>query len=92
MDDGRTLYVGIGLESIHVEDIVVLPLGAETPFVFHPISTTSKEGKSGELPGASKTDSLSSMTYELVGECYIHGLMNGEAFDLGLKEEEFILV
>jgi hypothetical protein len=92
MYDGRTLHVGIGLRTIHVEDIVVLPLGAETPFIFHPISTTSKVGKSGELPRASKTDSSSRMAYELVGDCYIHGLMNGEAFDLGLKEEKFILV
>lgn len=29
----------------------------------------------------------------LVGECYVHGMMNGEVFDLdGVEEEEFVIV
>jgi hypothetical protein len=32
-------------------------------------------------------------TWILVGECYVHGMMNGEVFDLdGVEEEEFIIV
>jgi hypothetical protein len=36
--------------------------------------------------------SAKEIQYELVGECYIHGLMDGEAFMLGLpvKELEFV--
>lgn len=31
--------------------------------------------------------------YMLVGECYVHGMMNGEVFELdGVKEEEFIIL
>ncbi|KAF5262877.1 hypothetical protein BFJ63_vAg479 [Fusarium oxysporum f. sp. narcissi] len=32
-------------------------------------------------------------TWILVGECYVHGMMNGEVFDLdGVEEEEFAIV
>ncbi|CZR35522.1 hypothetical protein LB506_010365 [Fusarium annulatum] len=32
-------------------------------------------------------------TWILVGECYVHGMMNGEVFDLdGVEEEEFVIV
>ncbi|KAM0559363.1 hypothetical protein ACHAPJ_004387 [Fusarium lateritium] len=32
-------------------------------------------------------------TWILIGECYVHGMMNGEVFDLeGVQEEEFIIL
>ncbi|QKD57102.2 heterokaryon incompatibility protein-domain-containing protein [Fusarium oxysporum Fo47] len=30
-------------------------------------------------------------TYELIGECYIHGLMNGETVNSGMEMREFVL-
>jgi hypothetical protein len=30
--------------------------------------------------------------YQLIGECYVSGIMRGEALDMGLKEREFLLV
>lgn len=30
--------------------------------------------------------------YTLIGECYISGIMQGEALDMGLEEREFLLV
>jgi len=32
-------------------------------------------------------------TWMLVGECYVHGMMNGEVFELeGIEEEEFVIL
>jgi hypothetical protein len=30
--------------------------------------------------------------YTLIGECYVSGIMRGEALDMGLEEREFSLV
>lgn len=30
--------------------------------------------------------------YTLIGECYVSGIMHGEALDMGLEEREFLLV
>jgi hypothetical protein len=30
--------------------------------------------------------------YELMGETYVHGIMDGEAMQMGLEEEEFCLM
>jgi hypothetical protein len=30
--------------------------------------------------------------YTLIGECYVNGIMHGEALEMGLKEREFLLV
>jgi hypothetical protein len=30
--------------------------------------------------------------YTLIGECYVSGVMQGEALDMGLEEREFLLV
>jgi len=30
--------------------------------------------------------------FKLVGECYVHGLMNGEAISMGLREEEMVII
>jgi hypothetical protein len=30
--------------------------------------------------------------YQLIGECYVSGIMRGEALDMGLEEREFFLV
>jgi hypothetical protein len=29
--------------------------------------------------------------YQFIGECYVHGIMEGEALDLGLDEATFAL-
>jgi hypothetical protein len=30
--------------------------------------------------------------YQLIGECYVSGIMRGEALDMGLEEREFLIV
>lgn len=29
--------------------------------------------------------------FMVVGDCYVHGLMNGEAFDQGIEEQDIVL-
>jgi len=58
-------------------DVIVAVLGAQVPFVLRPASAT------GQAVDAS--------IYRLVGECYAHGMMDGEAFRLG-REEEWVRI
>lgn len=60
-----------------VGDVVCVFFGAPTPYVIRP----RPKGDGGET-----------ITLEFVGECYIHGVMYGEALDMGLEEEMFVLV
>lgn len=65
-------YMGIGPPGIADRgvDVVALLLGATSPFILRENSASS-EVEAGRT------------TYSLVGECYVHGLMNGEEMDLG---------
>ena len=58
------------------DDIVAVVHGSQVPFLIRP-NTESGPGK---------------LRFELVGECYVHGLMDGEALQLGLPDTELILV
>ena len=60
-----------------VGDVVCVFFSAPTPFVIRP---------------RPKDDSDEMITFEFVGECYIHGVMDGEALGMGLEEEMFVLV
>ncbi|PVH74673.1 HET-domain-containing protein [Cadophora sp. DSE1049] len=53
--------------AVEVGDCVAVVLGARTPFVLRP----------GEVDGDFEGK------YQLVGECYVHGLMYGEGSELG---------
>ena len=59
--------LGLGPRSLQTGDHVFVLLGARVPFVLRPI----------QLVGGSRN------RYEMVGEAYIHGIMQGEALDRG---------
>lgn len=65
-------FLGLGPQHLQPNDLVCVLLGAEVPFIFR------------ELRQHTVTSSPwcfwrnSSSCYELVGECYIHGIMDGE--------------
>lgn len=67
-------YVGLGPETMQKQDLVVVFEGAKTLFILRPIGTYRYEGsttpkeESGQVP-----------MYQVVGECYLHGWMNGGA-------------
>jgi hypothetical protein len=54
-----------------VGDLVCVVYGMQAPFVLRP----------------KFDDELKDMTYKIVGECYIHGVMDGEVMTGGEKED-----
>lgn len=62
-------YVAIVPQGTQVGDVVVVPLGARTPWVLRP----------SDVPTASTRDQ-----FQFVGEAYVHGLMDGECVTPGI--------
>ncbi|PMD34353.1 hypothetical protein L207DRAFT_497721 [Hyaloscypha variabilis F] len=75
-------YFGLVPRRARVGDHIIVLFGGCTPFVV-------RERKGWDSPSSEKC------YWQLVGEAYVHGMMDGEAL-AGLKEgessEEFILV
>ncbi|KAI5458121.1 heterokaryon incompatibility protein-domain-containing protein [Mariannaea sp. PMI_226] len=71
------LYV-MGPGLMEIGDVIVVLYGGRVPFVIRP-----RKGEDGdEVDG-----------WTLVGECYVHGYMNGEALERDdIEEEEFCIV
>ncbi|KAI0848800.1 hypothetical protein F5Y00DRAFT_237641 [Daldinia vernicosa] len=64
-------------------DIIVAAIGGFFPYVLRPKSRESEEEAGEEASGskpAARADEEPS-TYEYVGDCYLHGAMDGEDFD-----------
>jgi hypothetical protein len=81
-------YLGLGPKGILQGDEVVVFEGAQTPFVLRRIGANAPEVLSTP---ESVQDTYT--IYQVVGECYLHGWMNGEAMDKerGFKLQEFVL-
>jgi hypothetical protein len=78
-------YLGLVPYKARENDLIVVLFGGHTPFVL----------RERELPSSAETG----RRWQLIGECYVHGFMDGEALDDGLYEdgtnvnsEEFVLV
>ena len=73
----NTGLIGIGPPYIQSGDLLCIIIGAHSPFLVRKCRS----------PAAEKAAPV----YELVGDCYVHGLMNGEGLGMG-KEENIILI
>ena len=62
-------YLGVGPEHMHENDLVVIPDGALSPFIMRPAVTSVCESRNPD-----------SRTVHVVGDCYLHGWMDGELF------------
>jgi hypothetical protein len=72
-------YIGLGPPGLECGDVVFVPVGAETPFVL-------RLGGLGDGPkGVSIANGKEMPVFQLVGECYAHGWMDGEA--LGERDD-----
>jgi len=67
-------YAGLAPPGALKADVVCIIHGASTPFTLR------------KMPQSEKT----ARTYQLVGVCYIHGLINGEGLGVG-EAQEFVL-
>ena len=73
-------YLGLGRADTHVGDEVVLLIGGSTPFII----------RKGHDPGTREEIPVGTLD-TLIGDCYVHGIMDGEGMDLGLDEEPIFL-
>ncbi|KAI9686726.1 MAG: hypothetical protein M1822_002785 [Bathelium mastoideum] len=74
----KTGYMGIGPATMTEDDNICVLMGGPAPFVLRPAVP--------DIPGYTGMGKHWSM----VGDCYVHGMMDGEA--LGLPRENFLLV
>lgn len=58
-------------------DVVCVLFGAQVPFVM-------REVRDGQSNGGKR--------YQLVGECYLHDMMDGQVFELGDESGDFEIV
>jgi hypothetical protein len=70
-------YMGMVPNGSEAGDVVCVLFGAKVPFILRECNLTG--------PGQS-------CKYQLVGEAYIHGMMDGEALDLDHKAVDFTIV
>ncbi|KAL9576177.1 MAG: hypothetical protein Q9212_007319 [Teloschistes hypoglaucus] len=66
--------LGWGPPGLRAGDMICIVIGAKTPFAIRPI----KEKQSGDP----KSD-----RWQLVGECYVQGLMHGEGLEMGERQD-----
>jgi hypothetical protein len=60
-------------------DMVCLLMGAQVPFILRPLQISDIDRSSKE------------QSYALVGECYVHGMMDGEGLSQGLDARKFVV-
>jgi hypothetical protein len=80
MEGGR---MGVVPPETRVGDQVRIVMGAQTPFVLRPAEGA---GVGGDGQGTGEK------CYELVGECYVHGMMDGEGVTDGYAAAEKIIL
>ena len=76
-------YIGLGPMSTQVGDEVWIICDAKTPFVLHP------QPENSNVPDNSNQREEVKQ-FQLVGETYLHGFMNGEALESGLDQLRWI--
>ena len=74
-------YIGLAGNGVQVGDRVVLCRGSRVPLVFRLVEAEAEAEQAGGSRGAEGTD-----RYRLVGDAYVHGIMQGEGFDEGSCE------
>jgi hypothetical protein len=70
--------IGLFPSGIQPGDIVCVFFGASVPYVLRTV-------------GGESTDGFYRVIHQLVGPCYVHGIMDGEALDGFPKQEHFII-
>ncbi|KAJ8107443.1 hypothetical protein OPT61_g8864 [Boeremia exigua] len=79
----NTGYLGLVPEAAQPGDHVVLMPGGRVPYVLRRVSGASTSLREGSESNTAR--------FEFIGDCYIHGIMLGEAWDES-KLEEIVLV
>jgi hypothetical protein len=72
-------YVGLVPTQAQVDDLVCIVAGADVPFVFR------------KLPDGGQKQQQQQQCYQLIGEAYVHGIMDGEFVASGAQPETFCI-
>ncbi len=86
-------YFGLVASEVRPGDLICILFGGQTPFVLRKVANLSNA-----LMGGSKYLGGGGHVYQLMGECYVHGIMDGEAYeefkrgDSDAKEQKFVLM
>ena len=73
----RRGYVGMVLETAKTDDVIAILLGCSMPMVLR------RSENEEESPG--------DVRWKVVGECYVHGIMDGEAMGWGIEPRDIVL-
>jgi Heterokaryon incompatibility protein (HET) len=71
-------YMAVVPPKTEPGDMICIVHGAQTPLILRRLCHKEKEGVRND-------------TYAFVGECYVHGMMNGEMLDTGYETEWFTI-
>ncbi len=80
-----TGHLGIGPQHLQPGDLVCIVLGADVPFILRKLNGHSSERGMWFWRKAK-------ISYQLVGECYVHGIMDGEFLADTPRIEDFCLL
>jgi hypothetical protein len=72
----RSGYIGLGPKTCKVGDVIAIFDGAETPFVLRLAEKTGSLERIRNL-GSEVRENMGEL-WEIIGECYLYGLMNNE--------------
>lgn len=87
-------FIGIGPGALCEGDVVAVLYGADVPFVLRKVEGETKRTDRDALGdgGKEKKDKEPEERYVVVGECYVYGLMQGQATRAGLEERDIVLI
>jgi len=88
--DEKSALIGLAPEQVELNDIVCILHGCSVPVVLRKIDHTTSTD-SDDIEKKVEANGNARDLYELVGECYIHGMMAGEAFSETRIANEFEL-
>ena len=72
-------YMGWFPKGTQPGDFIAIIFGVPVPLVLRPVARTGDA-------------SITSQTYHLIGDCYVHGMMHGEIVEHSTDAEDFFLV
>lgn len=96
-------YMGMVPKYAELGDDICLIYGAQVPFVLralrsgleesaeHEIDEKGEESEERKVSKEDDVDEGKNQLYQLVGECYVHGMMDGEGLNLGETEQDFTI-
>jgi hypothetical protein len=72
-------FIGLGPDTVQEGDIVTVLSGGDIPYLLRPIANPELLSKTESASSPTITQTSSGQSYIFVGECYVEGVMCGEA-------------